>query len=87
MLELSSKWNFFACKIQTLNVPSFLKGTRSQNLRFSCEAQSFRKLCFNCSEALHFNKVENCSSDKVEKVASSFFFFFYFYYILNDNIK
>lgn len=84
MLELSSKWNFFACKIQALNVPSFLKGNKSQNLRFSYEAQSFRKLCFNCSEALHFDKVENCSSDKVEKVASSFF---YFYYILNDNIK
>lgn len=75
MLELSSKWNFFAYKIQTLNVPSFLKGNESQNLRFSCKAQSFRKFCFNFSEALHFDKVENCSSDKVEKVASSFFTF------------
>lgn len=76
MLELSSKWNFFACKIQALNVPSFLKGDdRSQNPRFSCEAQSFRKLCFNCSEALHFDKVKNCNSDKVKKVASSFFTF------------
>lgn len=77
MLVLSSKLNFFAYKIQTLNVSSFLKGNKSQNLRFSCKALCSKKLCFNCSEALHFDKVEICCSDKVGKVSSSFLLLLY----------
>lgn len=77
MLELSSKWNFFACKIQALNVPSFLKGNRSQNLRFSCEAQSFRKLCFNCSKALHFDKVKTVVLIKLKKLLHLFLLLVY----------
>lgn len=73
MLELSSKWIFFDYKIQTLNVSSFLKGNKSQNLRFSCKAQCSKKLCFNCSVALHFDKVEICCSGKFEKLSHLFF--------------
>lgn len=43
MLELSSKWNFFAYKIQTLNVSSFLKWNKSQNLSFYSKAQCSKK--------------------------------------------
>lgn len=73
LLELSSKWSFFAYKIQTLNVSSFLKGNKSQKLRFSCKAQCSKKLYFNCSEPLYFYKVEMCSSVEAGKLASSYF--------------
>ena len=72
MLELSSKWNFFEYEIQTLNVSSFLKGNKSEKSKVFLQGTMFQKICFNCSETLHFDNAEICCSDKVGKVASSF---------------